>query len=282
VTDQPPNRSDQETTRLPEPPARGLTLIEALIASADGDLWVRYCRLAAELEGRPAEPPVYAPGSVEWQRQQNQPTPESEKSAPPCDEAAGRRRLSRRGAELPFAGAPSPFGAAGGDAFDAFLARHRAPPALLAQIDLLEQELVGAFEAAFRSGLQHASGFRDGGETALTPQWFGGVRLDFARNAVVLPDRSEIAGIAVTIGLRPNETRRPSTAAGRRERQSQTMLRGALTALWERGAFTAGTGNERVLALALGELGLSPSAPPYGFKSAETVRKLRKALNMSL
>jgi hypothetical protein len=37
-----------------------------------------------------------------------------------------------------------------------------------------------------------------------------------------------------------------------------------------------------VLALALRELALSPSDPPYGFKSAETVRKLRKALKMSL
>jgi hypothetical protein len=60
------------------------------------------------------------------------------------------------------------------------------------------------------------------------------------------------------------------------------MLREALLRLWERGAFTAGTGNERVLALVLHELQLSPSDPPYGFKSAETIRKLRKTLGMSL
>jgi hypothetical protein len=66
------------------------------------------------------------------------------------------------------------------------------------------------------------------------------------------------------------------------ERPARAMLREALIALWQRGAFTAGTGNERVLALALRELALSPSDPPYGFKSAETVRKLRKALKMSL
>jgi hypothetical protein len=259
-----------------------LTLVEALIASADPELWARYCRLAAELEARPAEAPVYARGSVEWQRQQNQPAASTGHPAAAYDEDAGRRRLSRRGADLPFAGAPSPFGAAGGGAFDAFLSLHRGSPALLAQADVLEQELATAFEAAGRSGRHHASGFRNGGRTELTPQWFGRVRLDFARNAAVLPDGSEVAGIAVTIGPQPNETTQLPAAAGRRERQSQAMLRRALTALWARGAFTAGTGNERVLTLALRELGLSQSDPPYGFKSAETVRKLRKALKMSL
>ena len=92
---------------------------------------------------------------------------------------------------------------------------------------------------------------------------------------MVLPDGSEIAGLEVTIGS-------SAAAAGRgRERPQRAMLREALITLWQRGAFTAGTGNERVLALALRELALSPSDPPYGFKSAETVRKLRKALKMS-
>jgi hypothetical protein len=93
---------------------------------------------------------------------------------------------------------------------------------------------------------------------------------------VALADGSEIAGIEVTIAAAL-----PRGGRGR-ERPAQAMLREALVALWQRGAFTAGTGNERVLALALRELGLSPSDPPYGFKSAETVRKLRKALKMSL
>jgi hypothetical protein len=93
---------------------------------------------------------------------------------------------------------------------------------------------------------------------------------------VVPPGGSEITGIELTFDS-------SAAVAGRgRERPAQAMLRQALIALWQRGAFTAGTGNERVLALALRELGLSPSDPPYGFKSAETVRKLRKALKMSL
>jgi hypothetical protein len=96
---------------------------------------------------------------------------------------------------------------------------------------------------------------------------------------VVLPDGSEIADIAMT-AAEPRDV--AAGGGGARERRAREMLRQALRALWERGAFTAGTGNERVLALVLRELGLSPSDPPYGFKSAETVRKLRKALGMSL
>jgi hypothetical protein len=257
-------------------PTPASTLVEALIEGADPGLWRRYCRLAAELEGRPAVAPVHAPGSVEWQRQQDRRSPEAEPALPEHAEDAGRNRILQRGAPMPFAGAPSPFGAAGGGKFDAFLALHRGPPSLLAEIETIEQQLVAAFEAACRSGRYRAAGFRDGVLVEVAADWFGRVQLDFARNAVILPDRSEIAGVEVTTG--------PSAAAaGRgRERPAQAMLRQALIALWERGAFTAGTGNERVLALALRELGLSPADPPYGFKSAETVRKLRKALKMSL
>ena len=62
---------------------------------------------------------------------------------------------------------------------------------------------------------------------------------------MILPDGSEIAGIEVSFGT-------AESVAGRgRERPAQAMLRQALIALWQRGAFTAGTGNERVLALAL-------------------------------
>lgn len=194
---------------------------------------------------------------------------------------AGRRRLSQRGTPPAFAGAPSPFGAAGGEAFAEFLAHHRGPPALLTQIQAVEDELVGAFEAAGRSGGFRAAGFRAGARIEAAAEWFGRVRLDFARNAMLLPDGSEIAGIEVSSS--PSATDEPAPAAGgRRQRPAQAMLRQALTALWERGAFGAGTGNERVLALVLRELGLSPSDPPYGLKSAETVRKLRKALKMSL
>ncbi len=83
-------------------------------------------------------------------------------------------------------------------------------------------------------------------------------------------------------GRDPGQPRSAASLGRNRQRPAQAMLRQALVALWRRGAFTAGTGNERVLALALRELGLSAADPPYGFKSAETVRKLRKALKMSL
>jgi len=258
-------------------PSSVLTLTDALIALADRQLWQRYCRLAAELEGGGAgQAPVYARGSVEWQRQQDQPLAQAEKRLTAEVEAAGRRRLASRGAPPPFSGAPSPLGAAGGAAFDDFVSRRRGPPALLAEIEAVELQLVEAFEAAGSNGQYQASGFRDGARKALEPDWFGRMRLDFMRNATVLADGSEIAGIEVTTAASP------ARAEGGHERRARTMLRGALIKLWERGAFTAGTGNERVLALALRELGLSASDPPYGFKSAETVRKLRKALKMSL
>jgi hypothetical protein len=268
---------------LPEAESAGvLTMVGALIAGADPELWARYCCLAAELEGRSAGAPTPAPGSVEWQMQQDRPVKPAEQASPQSAIDAGRRRLSRRGAPLPFAGAPSPFGATGSDTFDAFLTQHRGSPPLLAQLDTLEDQLVEDFKAAGRSGRYRLGGFWGGARSEVMPTWFGQARLDFARNVVLLPDGSEIAGIEVTIGSSPTDAP-PAAAAGRdRERPAQTMLRQALIALWERGAFSAGTGNERVLALALHELGLSPSDPPYGFKSAETVRKLRKALKMSL
>jgi hypothetical protein len=253
------------------------TLADALIAISDPQLWERYCRLAVELESAGAHAaPVYALGSVEWQRQQDEPLAQTQQPFSAAVDAAGRRRLIRRGAAPAFSGAPSPLGAAGGAAFDDFIARRRGPPALLAEIEAVEQELVDAFEVAGGFGRYQASGFRDGARKPIEADWFGRARLDFARNSVVLADESETAGIEVTIA--PALTR-----GGRgRERPAQAMLREALVALWQRGAFTAGTGNERVLALALRELGLSASDPPYGFKSAETVRKLRKALKMSL
>ena len=99
--------------------------------------------------------------------------------------------------------------------------------------------------------------------------------------ASVTEEISEIAGVEVACGPTAADAA-PPAVGGRRERPAQAMLRQALIALWERKAFGAGTGNERVLALVLRELGLSPSDPPYGLKSAETVRKLRKALKMSL
>lgn len=146
----------------------------------------------------------------------------------------------------------------------------------MAAIAAIEQRLIEGFEAAGRAGRFQASGFCNGARRELDPDWFGRVRLDFSRNAVVLPDGSVIAGIEVTLAA----ARGQAGTGG--ERSARAMLREALVALWERGEFTAGTGNERVLALALRELGLSASDPPYGFKSAETVRKLRKTLNMSL
>jgi hypothetical protein len=252
------------------------TLMEALIATADRQVWARYCRLIVELEGGgPPATPIYAAGSIESQ-QQDQWQARGERRLTPDDEAAGRRRLAQRGAPLGFAGAVSPLGAAGGVAFDQFIARGRGSPALLAEIEAVERQLVDGFEAAGRSGRYRVAGFCDGARKEIDPDWFGRVRFDFARNAVVLADDSEVAGIEVMAV--------PSTArvGPGHERPARVMLRQALITLWERGAFTAGTGNERVLALALRELGLPASDPPYGFKSAETVRKLRKALKMSL
>lgn len=254
----------------------GLSLMEALVATADRRIWARYCRAAAEIEGRAAEP-VFAVGSVEWRRQQEAPSAQRDADYLSAEqEAAGRRRLAQRGAPPPFAGAPSPFGASGGPAFDEFVGRRRGPPALLAESDALERELVDGFEAAGRAARYRASGFQDGAKTHLEPDWFGKIGLDFAGNRVRLPGGSEVVAIEVTLAA--------NAAAGGagRERPARVMLREALIALWERGAFTAGTGNERVLALALRELGLSAADPPYGFKSAETVRKLRKTLKMCL
>jgi len=262
---------------LPEtPPGSIATMIEALIATADRQLWARYCRLVAELEdgGRDATP-VYAIGSLEAQQQAQRPA-RGQQPLTAEEGAAGRRRLAQRSGALAFAGAPSPLGAAEGAAFDEFLARHRGQPALLAEINEVERELVSGFELAGRRGRYRAAGFYDGARKELDADWFGRVQLDFGRNAVVLPGASEIVGVEVTIAAAPT-----SVGPGR-ERPARAMLREALIKLWERGAFTAGTGNERVLALALRELDLSASDPPYGFKSAETVRKLRKALNMSL
>ena len=259
-------------------PQRGSTLAEALIASADRRLWVRYCRLAAALDGGGAVPPVYAVGSLEWQRQQGGTTPAADPPLSAEEEAAGRRRLAQRGAPPAFAGAPSPLGATGSADFAEFVARRRGPPELADEADAVEQELVAGFEAAGRAGGWRAHGFAESGDKAIEPEWFGRMRLDFAQNRMVLPDGSEIADIAMA----PTEPAFAAVGGAARERRARTMLREALTALWERGAFTAGTGNERVLALVLQELGLSASDPPYGFKSAETVRKLRKALGMSL
>ncbi len=213
---------------------------------------------------------------MEWQRQQDQKSTQTEQALPAHAEDAGRERISRRGAPPPFAGAISPFGAAGREQFDAFLAQHRGPVPQLAEIEVIEQQLVSAFELAGRSGRYLAAGFRDGVRVEVAADWFGQAQLNFGRNTVILPDGTEIAGIEVSFGTAERVTGRG------RERPAQAMLRQALIALWQRGAFTAGTGNERVLALALQELRLSPSDPPYGFKSAETVRKLRKALKMSL
>jgi hypothetical protein len=253
-------------------------LAGALVRTADRQIWARYCRLAAKIEGGyAAAAPVFAVGSVEWQRQQDQPPSPREGASLTADEQAfGRQRLAQRGAAPVFSGAPSPLGAASRAAFDDFVARHRGPPALLAEIEAVEQQLVDGFVAAGRAGRYRVSGFRDGVKREIEPEWLGTAQLDFANNRVVLPDGVETAAIEVTV--------EPGAMAGdaARERPARAMLRQALVALWERGAFTAGTGNERVLALALRELGLSPSDPPYGFKSAETVRKLRKALKMSL
>jgi hypothetical protein len=255
------------------------TLIEALIATSDPRLWARYCRLAAELAGGTSAPsPLFAVGSVEWQQQQDQLPVLQETALAAAEQAAGRRRLAQRGAAPPFTGAPSPFGAAGKAAFDEFVAHHRGPPALLTEIAAVEQELVCAFEIAGRTGRFRAAGFCDGARVEVEPEWFGQMQFDFAGNQLMLSGGSAIAGVEATLAT----AAAASAGRGARERPAKVMLRDALTALWARGAFTAGTGNERVLALVLQELHLSASDPPYGFKSAETIRKLRKALNMSL
>ncbi len=181
-----------EPTAAETRPSAGLSLLEALIAGAERQLWAGYCRLAAELVGRPAPAPIHAPGSLEWQRQQQREPAAADGVLPAEAEAAGRQRLSRRGAAPPFAGAPSPFGAADGARFDAFLAGHRGPPALLAEIEAIEQQLVDGFEAAGRDGGYVATGFRDGVAVEATADWFGRARLDFAGNAMVLPDGAEI------------------------------------------------------------------------------------------
>jgi hypothetical protein len=271
-----------EPTAATTPPITGLSLLEALIAGAKRQLWAGYCRLAAELDGRPVPAPVHAPGSVEWQRQQDREPAAGEPDLPAEAEAAGRARLCRRGAAAAFVGAVSPFGAAEGACFDAFLAGRRGSQALLAKIEPLEQQLVDGFEAAGRGGGYRATGFRGGASVAVASDWFGRARLDFARNAMILPDGSELAGIAVRFGRDPAPPPAAAVPGRNRERPAQAMLRQALVALWQRRAFGLATGNERVLALALRELGLSEADPPYGFKSAETVRKLRKALKMSL
>ena len=253
------------------------TLLEALIEIADPQLWRRYCRLAAELiGGKSAAGTTFAVGSVEWQRQQDQAQMRQENPIGAAEQAAGRQRLAQRSAPPPFAGALSPLGAAGGAAFDEFIASRRGPPALLAEIEMVEQELVGAFEHAGRSGRYRAVGFCDAARKEVDPDWFGHMRIDFANNRLTLRDGSFISDIEVTSALAA------VSGPGARERPARAMLREALVALWERGAFTAGTGNERVLALVLNELRLSASDPPYGFKSAETIRKLRKGLGMSL
>ncbi|HTV45832.1 MAG TPA: hypothetical protein VMF05_10980 [Stellaceae bacterium] len=273
----------------PDPAATaGLSLTDALIAGAEPASWARYCRLAAELEGRPAIVPAPAPGSLEWQRRQDQPVLRTGQPLPAEALAAGCRRLARRGTPAPFTGAPPPFGAAGRDAYDAFLAAHRGPEALLAQLDGLEAEVVAAFAAAGRAGRLRATGFHHGTRVEIGADWFDHAIFDFARNTIRLPDGSTIAGVSISWDV----TDAPPAAGAadtrgdpgrqRRQRPAQAMLRQALATLWERQAFGVGTGNERVLALVLRELGLSPANPPYGFKSAETVRKLRKELKMSL
>jgi hypothetical protein len=253
----------------------GLSLVDALIATADPERWRRYCRLAAALPDGNAASETELAASAEASQCHRVPGAPSPTQIPAADQAAGRRRLARRGLPEVFAGALSPFGAAGAAAFDAFIARHRGPPALAAEIETLEQTLVAAFEAAGRAGRFCAAGFCGGAVRAVEPGWFGQIRLDFAADRIVLPDGSQIAGIRVTFDALGG-------GSGARERPARAMLREALERLWQRAAFTAGTGNERVLALVLQELQLSAADPPYGFKSAETIRKLRKALGMSL
>lgn len=135
-------------------------------------------------------------------------------------EAAGRRRLARRGMQPAFAGVPSPLGPAGNAAFDGFIACRRGPPALLAEIAAVEQQLVDGFEAAGRTGRLHARVSRRGPKRT-RPGLVGRMRLDFARNSVALPDGSAVAGIEVA-----------SAPAGARdgpgrERPARAMLREA-------------------------------------------------------
>ena len=256
-------------------PDRALTLLQCLIATADKRLWAQYCRLAVELKaGRAGASPVYAVGSVEQQQEEQAPR-QSERIIGAKQEAAGRCRLAQRGAPPAFAGAPSPLGTFGAAAFADFVACRRGPAELLAEIDTVEQELVDAFARAGRAGHYCAVGFCNGAKRMVEPDWFGRIELNFAHNEIRLPDGSVIAGIGATLAA-PDMAERCA-----RERPAHAILRKALVTLWERGAFTAGTGNERVLALVLQELRLSASNPPYGFKSAETIRKLRKALQMS-
>jgi hypothetical protein len=256
----------------------GFSLVDALVATADPQLWERYCRLATELAGKSAAVnPVFAVGSVEWQRRSGRPRMQQDSAVAPAAEAVGRQRLSRRGEALAFIGAPSPFGVAGGAAFDEFVASRRGATELLAELTAVEQRLIDAFEAAGRAALYCATGFCNGAGIEVEPGWFGRMEFDFAGNRLILPDGSIIAGVEARLAA----TAAAAPSAGH-ERRAKAMLREALEALWARGAFTAGTGNERVLALVLQELRLSAANPPYGFKSAETVRKLRKALNMSL
>ena len=156
-----------EEAPLPETlPGSIATMIEALIAIADRQLWARYCRLVAELEdgGRDATP-VYAIGSLEAQQQAQRPA-RGRQPLTAEEGAAGRRRLAQRSGALAFAGAPSPLGAAEGAAFDEFLARHRGQPALLAEINEVERELVSGFELAGRRGRYRAAGFYDGARRA--------------------------------------------------------------------------------------------------------------------
>jgi hypothetical protein len=252
-----------------------MNLIEGLIALAERNLWARYCRLAAELAGGTAAPPVYAQGSLEWERSRRETAP-VEITPSAADETTGRQRLARRGVPLAFAGMPSPLGARGAAAFDAFIAEHRGPPDLLAEIAAVEDALIRTFESAGRSGRYHIVGLRGGERKEVGFEWLGSARFDFANNVLILPDGTIIAAVEIHLA------RSASPVLGVRERPAQTMLKEALVGLWQRGAFTAGTGNERVLALILQELGLPAADPPYGFKSAETVRMLRKRLNMSL
>ena len=116
------------------------------------------------------------------------------------ENAAGRRRLAQRSGALAvcrgaFAArsrgerglrrisrTPSrPAGAAGGDRGSRAAAGRRAsrPPA--APADFVQP------------------GFATAPENELDADWFGRVQLDFGRNAVVLPDASEIVGVEVTI-----------------------------------------------------------------------------------
>ena len=170
----------------------GLTLIDAVIATANKAQWQRYCRLAIELTGAGTQAePSFAIGSVEWQRQRDQPPgnspdtqicPAAQNLPNTQEQAAGRRRLALRGAQPSFAGAPSPFGAAGGAAFDEFIASRRGDAPSFAEIESLEEQLVGGFENAGRSGRFRMVGIFDAAKKEVDPDWFGRMRLDFANN----------------------------------------------------------------------------------------------------